>query len=365
MFSLVSKRFQSVLTSTLFIAILSGSLFSLRILAGENDFDQKGNILISDQFNNRVIEIDRHHHIVWQFGTGSSVPGPNSVVGVNDAQRVGDLTLIAGTGIPPGGTPDCPDGCADNRVFLVNRFGKIIWQYGQAGVTGADANQLNTPVQSTYLPNGHVLITDQGNQRIIEVNKAKKIVWQYGTTGVAGSDPGQLNNPNSAELLENGHILIADESNNRVIEITHTGNPTIVCQYPNPVDTGLLQGAAFASRLKNGNTLITDSLNNRIIEVTKSGNVVFLFATNTRMGSNANPNPTRAVRLRNGHTLISDQFNNQVIEVDSKGEIVFTQGQINASGNGFDQLYAPYDAKVNGDYTGLTPPFDNDHDLDD
>jgi hypothetical protein len=28
-------------------------------------------------------------------------------------------------------------------------------------------------------------------------------------------------------------------------------------------------------------------------------------------------------------------------------------------------LYAPYDAKVVGDYTGLTPPFDFDDDHDD
>jgi hypothetical protein len=28
-------------------------------------------------------------------------------------------------------------------------------------------------------------------------------------------------------------------------------------------------------------------------------------------------------------------------------------------------LYAPYDAKIVGDYTGLTPPFDFDRDGDD
>ena len=27
------------------------------------------------------------------------------------------------------------------------------------------------------------------------------------------------------------------------------------------------------------------------------------------------------------------------------------------TGTGFDQLNVPYDAKVIGDYTGLTPPF--------
>jgi hypothetical protein len=33
------------------------------------------------------------------------------------------------------------------------------------------------------------------------------------------------------------------------------------------------------------------------------------------------------------------------------------QGKIAVSGDGFNMLNGPYDAKVNGDYTGLTPPF--------
>jgi hypothetical protein len=121
-----------------------------------------------------------------------------------------------------------------------------------------------------------------------------------------------------------------------------------------------LSGAAFASRLPNGNTLITDSNNNRILEVESDGEVDFTYSTNTRAGSVSNPLPTRAVRLRNGNTLISDQFNMQVIEIDPHQNIVFTQGTIAVAGHGFDLLNAPYDAKVVGDYTGLTPPFVDD-----
>ena len=90
--------------------------------AHASGFNQPGNILISDQFNNRVIEINRQHKVVWHFGNGSSVAGPHSVVGVNDVERIGTLTLIAGTGTPPATDPSCtkPNGCADNRVFLVN-----------------------------------------------------------------------------------------------------------------------------------------------------------------------------------------------------------------------------------------------------
>ncbi len=71
----------------------------------------------------------------------------------------------------------------------------------------------------------------------------------------------------------------------------------------------------------------------------------------------AMPLPTRAVMLRDGNILISDQFNDQVIEINKHKQIVFAQGRIQADGAGFNRLNAPYDAKVMGDYTGLTPPF--------
>ena len=326
---------------------------SVAAAAGEH-YNKQGNILIADQFNNRVLEVDpQTNEIIWSFGDGSSTAGPTSVVAPNDFQRVGALNLIAGTGAPPGSEPTCPSGCPDNRVMLIKNNGKIVWQYGQAGVTGSGYNQLNTPVQNTYLPGGDVLITDQGNQRVIEVTPAKQIVWQQGMTGVAGANFNQLNNPNSAELLDNGNILIADENNNRVIEVNRAHQ--IVWHYGGP-KSSKLSGAAFASRLPNGNTLITDSNNNRILEVTSAGKIAWEYVTNARLGSLPAPLPTRAVRLKNGNTLISDQFNDQVIEVDPTGNIVFSQGQIGVAGTGFNELNAPYDAKVVGDYTGLTAP---------
>ena len=337
-------------------SVLAASALSLH--AQGNDFNTRGNILIADQYNNRVLEVNPdNHRVVWRFGNGSSVAGPHATVGPNDLQRVGFLTLVAGTGVPAGAEPTCPNGCADNRVMLVDPSGNIIWHYGKAGVTGSGPDQLNTPVQNTWLPNFHILITDQGNMRVIEVTLDKKIVWQYGQTGVAGDGANQLNNPNSAELLKNGHILIADESNNRVIEVTR--NHKIVWSY-GCATCSELNGAAFASRLPNGNTLISDSNNNRILEVTHDKNVVLTYYTNMQPNSISAPLPTRAVRLRNGNTLISNQNDMQVIEIDPKQNIVWSQGQIAVPGTGFDMLNGPYDAKVIGDYTGLTPPFDQD-----
>jgi hypothetical protein len=324
--------------------------------SGGPGFNTPGNIVIADQFNNRVVEVDPNtHNIVWTFGDGSSVPGPTSIAGTNDAERFGELTLIAGTGAPGGTEPTCPppNGCPDNRVILVNEGGQIVWQYGQAGVAGSGPNQLNVPVHNVMLPNGHILITDQSNERVIEVDREGEIEWQYGTTGVSGNGPNQLNNPNSAELLPEGDILISDENNNRAIQVNREHE--IVAQFTTA--NGLAySGVAFSSRLNNQHTLITDSNNARIVEVDRAGNTIFQFLTTSQVGSIASPLPTRAVRLRNGNTLISDQFNNVVIEVDPLGNIVFTQGMIGVTGTGFNQLNAPYDAKVVGDYTGLTPP---------
>ena len=337
--------------------------------AEDGQFNARGNILIADQFNNRVIEVDREsHEIVWRFGTGSDKPGPDSIVGTNDAERVGRFTLISGTGIPPASPPlpGCSNpvnGCPDNRVILVDAHGHIVWQYGMdGGASGSGPNQLNVPVHALFLssfpghPGFHVMITDQGNERVIVVNRAHEIVWQYGTTGVMGTGPNQLNNPNSAELLENGHVLIADENNNRAIEVT-TDTLHVVATF---TAGGTASGVAFASRLPNGDTLMTDSNNSRIVEVDSADNVVSQYLTNTSGGNSNGPFPTRAVRLRNGDTLISDQFNERVIQITPAPDqrIVFQQGKLNVPGAGFDRLNGPYDAKVVGDYTGMTPPFD-------
>ena len=63
--------------------------------------------------------------------------------------------------------------------------------------------------------------------------------------------------------------------------------------------------------------------------------------------------------------MISDQYNHRVIEVNHAKQIVHSFGQIGSLGydpqnvaNG--GLNSPYDAKRVGDYTGLTPPFDDE-----
>ena len=326
------------------LAVLAAAAAGLPGLqaSAASQFNQPGNILITDQFNNRVIEVTRAGKIVWSFGSGGPsqcTAGAGTVIAPNDAERLaGGLTLIAGTG-----TGTCPD----NRVIVVNEAGDIVFQYGQAGVAGNGADQLNVPVFAVQLPNSDYLITDQANNRLITVDANQNIAYQYGPTSGAGA----LNSPNSAELLSDGDILIADENNNRAFEIDPATHNKIVFKYARGLNT-----VAFASRLPNGDTLIADAGHNRIVEINAAKQIVFKYRTNRGGKSNANPNPTGVLRLADGNTLIADQFNDRVIIISPAQRVIFQYGTTNVPGIGKNQLNAPYSAVSIGDYTGVTPP---------
>jgi len=326
-----------------------------------------GNVLVADQFNNRVIELTRAGNIVWSFGDGNSVPGPTSVVAPNDAERLPNgRTLISGTGALAGSEPTCPTsksaGCPDNRVLIVDdESGTIVWQYGaDGGRAGSGSDELDTPVTAVFVPTsegGDILITDQRNNRIIEVSEqTKQTIWQF--PSLTSKSTEKLAGPDSAERLANGHTLITDEGGNRVIEVDVDG--TITWQYPTQIDLNLLNSPGFASRLPDGDTLITDTNNNRVLEVDMGSpaKIVWTYSTANRNAGVSSPDPAHAVRLSNGDTLIANQFNDQVIEVTASpgSHIDYSFGKLGVAGRGPGELNAPNYAKVIGDYTGLTPP---------
>lgn len=336
-------------------------------------FNEEGNLLISDQYNNRVIEIDPRGEIVWSWGLGPLDFTHNSAVGVRSAERVDKLTLIACAGVLPGVTLEAKAGVLDNRVLLLDKEGKVDWEYGQFGLAGTSCNLLNVPVHATVIPCStkcsrkslkcaNVLITDHGNNRVIRVNREKEIIWQYPGTNVTPAD--QLNGPNSAHRLKNGHYLIADGNNNRAIEVDRSNNVIKVF-----TASGTLGVCGFASRLPNGNTLLTDSSNNRVVEVNKNDAIVWQYITNAAPLSMPKPMPSRAVRLVDGDTLIADQFNNRVLRtnytiiIDNYGlpttGVTVAGTTLISTNMGYNPLttqlglYAPASVNMIGDYTGI------------
>ena len=174
----------------------------------------------------------------------------------------------------------------------------------------------------------------------------KNIVWEFD----------DVSSPNSAELLDNGIVLIADEGNNRVIEVKRS-TKKIVATY---TAQGTMNAPGFASKLPNGTILVTDGGNNRIVILDQNDNVVFQYYTNKQKKSNSNPAPSHAIMTLEGNIVISDQINERVIVIDQKGHLLHQYGLLNAPGYGTSNTQQgidwPYDAKVIGDWTGLTQP---------
>src|SRR5579864_9244663 len=83
-----AQHAKHVMLNTTNLQYMSGNKIS------QDVFNKPGNILISDQFNNRVIEVNPvTKDIVWSFGSGNSSlcnPGPGAIIGTNDAERLSD-----------------------------------------------------------------------------------------------------------------------------------------------------------------------------------------------------------------------------------------------------------------------------------
>ncbi|MEW5720873.1 MAG: hypothetical protein AB1817_19765, partial [Chloroflexota bacterium] len=60
--------------------------------------------------------------------------------------------------------------------------------------------RLDRPSIALELPNGNIAFSDDYNDRVAIINRAGKILWQYGVTGVAGKAPGYLNTPNGIDF---------------------------------------------------------------------------------------------------------------------------------------------------------------------
>ena len=67
---------------------------------------------------------------MWTFGNGSDIPGPHSVVGVNDAERFGPF---------------------NNRVIEVTKAGQIVFQQGETNMAGKGFNLLNGPYDAKQI----------------------------------------------------------------------------------------------------------------------------------------------------------------------------------------------------------------------
>jgi len=167
--------------------------------------DGEVKILVTYNGSNKVVQVDQlANQVEWEYGEGVAGAGDNQLDRPTDAvfiEESGEY-LIADQG--------------NDRVIIVNQDKVIQWELG--------SEILNAPADVEYLPDSsEVLITDSNNHRVIIVDRTtKQIKWQIGSEPIGSSQTG-LSKPVDADYLPNGHILIADAGNNRIIELSRDG----------------------------------------------------------------------------------------------------------------------------------------------
>jgi hypothetical protein len=140
------------------------------------------------------------------------------------------------------GISEMPDGNillsfrANSTVVMIDRrTGAVYWKLGAPPLSGQHAPYL--------LPNGHVLLFDNGPHRldhsfpfsrVLEINPAtKEIVWKYQDTPVWNFYSPRISN---AQRLPNGNTLINEGSFGRFFEVTPEGD--VVWEHVNPYFVG-------------------------------------------------------------------------------------------------------------------------------
>ena len=109
---------------------------------------------------------------------------------------------------------------------------ELIWAWGQGELSG--------PHDATYLPNGNLLVFDNGMEsgrsRIVELDPlAREIVWQY------QADPPEAFfslRKGSAQRLANGNTLVANSDSGEAFEVTPGGDVVWRLRNPNASPDG-------------------------------------------------------------------------------------------------------------------------------
>lgn len=190
-------------------------------------------------------------------------------------------------------------------MFEIRKNGNVIYAYGgnPTGVQEVDREhhvvwnytaKCEQVLGFSTLPNGNVLVGEQGPCRAVEVNRKGEEVHITPLTTFEKPAHRQLR---SVHRLRNGNILSCHEADATVREVTPEGK--IVWEYPN------VTNVFEAVRLKNGNTLIGCGTQARIIEVTHDGRIVWEFGAKDapELGLNW---ITGIQILRNGNLVVAN-----------------------------------------------------------
>jgi hypothetical protein len=275
-----------------------------------------GDLLIADKLNNRLLIVDPHGRVRWQF------------------PRHGDLRPGQTFKIPDDAffTPDGRHLIAteeDNYVVRVIDIAghRIVYRYGKPGVYGDGPNRLWNPDDAVMLPNGSIVTADIKNQRILLIGKGMHHPLRHWGDVNHGyhQPPHHYGAPNGAFPMGHGRFLVTEIRGDWVDAIDLHGH-VFWSAHPR----GVLY-PSDSNKIGPNKFLTVDYSNpGQIVIFNRHGRVLWRYKP---AGANALDHPSLALPLPNGDVVCNDDYNHRVIVVDPHtNKIVWQYGHTSVSG---------------------------------
>ena len=186
-----------------------------------------------------------------------------------------------------------------NRIVELSADGKILWEHPIPSLA----------VMFKPLKNGHVIYAYGGNPTgVQEVDRDHKVVWDYRA---------KCEQVLGFELLPNGNVLVGEQGPCQAVEVNRKGeeiHTTALTTFEKPAHRQLRS----IHKLKNGNLIGCHEGDATVREVSPEGKVVWEYGPVDSVFD--------AIRLKNGNTLIAAGTQARIIEVTPDKKIVWEFG---------------------------------------
>jgi outer membrane protein assembly factor BamB len=284
----------------------------------------QGQLLIADRGNNRLLLVDAHKRLLWQYPTATRPAPPGGFYFPDDAFFVRHGTAILSNQ-------------EDNNTLVIVAYpsGRLLWSYGHPKVAGSTPGYLNQPDDAYLLKNGDITVADAKNCRILVLGPGGGIVSQIGTTGYCvHAPPRGIGYPNGDTPLADGNFLISEINGSWVSEYTPQGQLVWTAKLPiaYPSDPQQLGPNLYmvANYHRPGG----------VYEFDRQGNIVWSYAPSS--GPGMLNHPSLAERLPNGLIAVNDDYRDRVVLIDPKTQrIVWQYGQTDHAGTAPGLLKIP------------------------
>lgn len=296
-------------------------------------------LLVADEGNNRLVLLDTHSNVTWQYPSASA-PAPSNGFSADDAFFADHGSKIIFNE-------------ENNQVVgeLAYPSGRLLWTYGHFGQTGSAPGYLNTPDDAYVLKNGLIVVADIANCRLVFLSPASNSVTsQIGTTGRCIHDkdaPVALGSPNGDTPLPNGNILVSEIDGGWIDEFTPAGGLVWTVQLP-------ITYPSDPQRIGPNRYMVVDYTKpGAILEFNSQGQILYRYAPAS--GPGMLDHPSLGEMLPSGVFMLNDDHDNRMVAIDpATGALVWQYGASPSPGTGAGYLNQPDGFDVLGP-GGTTP----------